>query len=357
MRFQWPELLWLLFLVPVLVGAYLYALRRKKRASVRYASLMLVRDAIGPGQTIRRHLPPALILLAMIAAIVAMARPSATLTLPSEYMTLILAIDVSRSMQAADVSPNRITAAQQAVKTFIDELPRNVRMGIVTFAGTANVVQTPTDNREDLLAAVNRFQLQRATATGSGLLVSLAQLLPDAGIDLESAVFDSAFSRWGGGAASLDKPRKKSSDDKIAKKDFTPVPPGSYTSGAIILLSDGRRTTGPDPLEAAKIAADRGVRVYTVGFGTKEGGLIGGEEWSFYVRLDEDTLKSVAAITGAEYFYAGTAEDLKKVYQNLQLKIGLEKKDTEIGAFFSALTALLVVLAAVLSMLWFHRRT
>ena len=138
---------------------------------------------------------------------------------------------------------------------------------------------------------------------------------------------------------------------------FDRLPPGSYTSGAVILLSDGRRTTGPDPLEAAKLAADRGVRVYTVGFGTKEGGLIGGEEWSFYVRLDEETLKSVAAITGAEYFYAGTAEDLKKVYQNLQLKIGLEKKDTEIGAFFSALTALLVVLAAVLSMLWFHRRT
>ena len=354
MRFQWPELLWLLLLVPVLVGAYLYALRRKKKASFRFASLMLVRDAIGPGQTIRRHLPPALILVAMIAAIVAMARPSATLTLPSEYMTLILAIDVSRSMQAADVAPNRITAAQQAVRAFIEELPRNVRMGIVSFAGTAQVVQTPTENREDLLNAVNRFQLQRATATGSGLLVSLAQLLPDAGIDLESAVFDSSFSRWGGGAASLDKARKK--DDKAAKKDFTPVPPGSYASGAIILLSDGRRTTGPDPLEAAKLAADRGVRVYTVGFGTKEGGLIGGEDWSFYVRLDEDTLKSVAAITGAEYFYAGTADDLKKVYQNLQSKIGLEKRDTEIGALFSALTVLLVVLAAVLSMLWFHRR-
>ena len=355
MRFQWPELLWLLFLVPVLIGAYLYALRRKKKASVRFASLMLVRDAIGPGQTIRRHLPPGLILVAMIAAIVAMARPSATLTLPSDYMTLILAIDVSRSMQAADVAPNRITAAQQAVRAFIEELPRNVRMGIVSFAGTAQVVQTPTESREDLLNAVNRFQLQRATATGSGLLVSLTQLLPDAGIDLESAVFDTSFSRWGGGAASLDKARKK--DDKAAKKDFTPVPPGSYASGAIILLSDGRRTTGPDPLEAAKLAADRGVRVYTVGFGTKEGGLIGGEEWSFYVRLDEETLKSVAAITGAEYFYAGTADDLKKVYQNLQSKIGLEKRDTEIGAIFSALTALLVVLAAVLSMLWFHRRT
>ena len=352
MRFLWPDLLWLLLAVPALVAAYWYALRRKKKAAVRYASLMLVRDAIGRGQALRRHLPPALFLLGLIIAIFAMARPSATVTLPSEYMTLILAVDVSRSMQASDVQPTRISAAQVAVKSFIEDLPHNVRMGIVTFAGTAQVVQTPTENRDDLTAAVERFQLQRATATGSGLLLSLAQLLPDAGIDLESAVFDSAFSRYGGGAASLDKPRKS---DK-AKKDFVPVPPGSYSSGAVILLSDGRRTTGPDPIEAAKLAADRGVRVYTVGFGTKEGGLIGGEEWSFYVRLDEETLKAVAAITGAEYFYAGTAADLRKVYQNLKLKFGLERKETEISALFSALAALLVVAAAALSLLWFHRR-
>lgn len=353
MRFLWPDLLWLLLAIPALAGAYIYALRRKRKAAVRYASLMLVRDAIGPGQAFRRHLPPALFLLAMVTVILAIARPSATVTLPSEYMTLILAVDVSRSMQASDVAPNRITAAQAAVKSFIEELPRNVRMGIVTFAGTASVVQTPTENRDDLTAAISRFQLQRATATGSGLLVSLAQLLPDAGIDLESAVFDSAFSRYGGGAASLDRARKT---DKVAKKDFTPVPPGSYTSGAIILLSDGRRTTGPDPIAAAKLAADRGVRVYTVGFGTKEGGLIGGEDWSFYVRLDEETLKAVAAITGAEYFYAGTAADLHKVYQNLTLKFALERKETEISALFSAVAALLVVIAAVLSLLWFHRR-
>jgi Ca-activated chloride channel family protein len=355
MRFIWPDLLWLLLIVPVLVAAYLLALRRRKLAAVRFASLALVRDALGPGQVIRRHLPPALVLLAVILGIVAMARPTATVTLPSEHMTLIMAMDVSRSMQAADVLPNRITAMQQAARGFIEELPRNVRLGIVSFAGTANVVQTPTENRDDLLAAIDRFQLQRATATGSGLLVSLAQLLPEAGIDLESVVFDSAFSRYGGGAASLDKPRKDSK--KGQKKEATPVAPGSYTSGAIILLSDGRRTTGPDPIEAAKLAADHGVRVYTVGFGTQEGGTIDGfEGWSFYVRLDEETLKQVAQITGAEYFYAGTAADLRKVYQNLNLKFGLERKDTEISALFSAGAVVLLVIAGVLSLLWFHRK-
>src|SRR5512141_265832 len=354
MRFVWPDLLWLLLLIPVLVAAYLLALRRRKLAAVRFASLMLVRDAIGPGQIIRRHLPPALILIAVILGIVAVARPTATLTLPDEHMTLIMALGVSRSMQAADVLPNRITAMQAAARSFIEELPRNVRLGIVSFAGTANVVQTPTENRDDLIAAIDRFQLQRATATGSGLLVSLAQLLPDAGIDLESVVFDSAFSRYGGGAASLDKPRK---DKKATKKEFEPVAPGSYTSGAIILLSDGRRTTGPDPIEAAKLAADHGVRVYTVGFGTAEGGTIDGfEGWSFYVRLDEETLKAIAQITGAEYFYAGTAADLRKVYQNLNLKFGLERKETEIGALFSAAAVVFLVIAGILSMLWFHRK-
>lgn len=353
MQFLWSELLWLLLVVPALIGAYVYALRRKKKTALRYASLMLVRDALGRSHAWRRHVPPALFLLAMVAAILGIARPRANITLPSEYMTLILAMDVSRSMQASDVSPNRITAAQAAVKSFVEALPHDLRVGLVSFAGAASVVQTPTENREDLIAAIDRFELQRGTATGSGLLVSLAQLLPDAGIDLESAVFDSAFSRFGGSAAAIDRPHK---NENTRKKLLEPVPPGSYTSGAIVLLSDGRRTTGPDPIEAAKLAADLGVRVYTVGFGTKDGGMIGDGQWAFYVRLDEDTLKTVASITGAEYYYAGTAADLRKVYERLMLKFGLERKETEIGALFSAVAAMLLMLAALLSMLWFRRQ-
>ena len=353
MRFMWPDVLWLLLFLPALVGAYFLALSRKKKAAIRYASLLLVRDAIGPGGRLRRHVPPLLFLLAMGVAILAAARPSAVVTLPSEYLTLILAMDVSRSMLAADVEPNRISAAQTAARAFITDLPKNVRLGIVTFAGTASVVQTPTENREDLLAAVNRFQLQRATATGSGLILSLATLFPDAGIDLEAAIYDSAFSRSGGGAVSLDRARKT---DKAAKKDFKPVPPGSYTAGGIILLSDGRRTTGPDPIEAAKMAAERGVRVHTVGLGTKEGATLGFEGSSYYAMLDEETLKAVAKITGGEYFNATSAAGLKKVYENLSLQIGLERRETEISALLSAAAALLVACAALLSLIWFHRR-
>ena len=140
-----------------------------------------------------------------------------------------------------------------------------------------------------------------------------------------------------------------------AKEDVAPVPPGSYTSGAIILLTDGQRTTGPDPMEAAKMAADRGVKVYSVGIGTKDGETIGFEGWSMRVRLDEETLKNISNMTRAEYFYAGTAADLKKVYQSLSTRLVVEKKETEISALFAALGALLVVLAAGLSVAWFGR--
>jgi len=179
-------MLWLLLAIPLLVAAYVVVLRRRKRSAVRYASLTLIRDALGPGQRLRRHVPPALLLLALTAAIVALARPTATVTLPAQYMTIAMAMDVSLSMRATDVEPNRLAAAQNAAKAFIEELPADVRLGIVTFAGTAAVVQTPTDSKQDMIAAIDRFQLQRATATGSGLILSLGMLFPDDGLDLES---------------------------------------------------------------------------------------------------------------------------------------------------------------------------
>ena len=350
MRFLWPDLLWLLLLLPALAGAYVYALRRRKKDAIRFTNLGMVRAALGPGQKIRRHLPPALFLAALAAAIVAMARPTAMVTLPAQFLTIVLAMDVSRSMLASDVEPTRISAAQSTATAFINELPKNVRLGIVTFAGTASIVQAPTENREEMIAAINRFQLQRATATGSGLLLSLATLFPDEGFDLQSAIYGSGFSN--GGASPLDRAAKKGA----AKKEHKPVAPGSYTSGAIILISDGRRTTGPDPIDIAKIAADYGVRVFTVGFGTVGGALVGSEDFSFYARLDEPTLRAVAAITGAEYFHAGSAAEMRKVYEKLNLKFALERRETEVSALFSALAALLAISAIVLTLLWFRRR-
>jgi Ca-activated chloride channel family protein len=260
-----------------------------------------------------------------------------------------MAIDVSLSMRANDVLPDRITAAQAAARSFIEDHPPRARIGIVSFGGSAQLVQKPTDRSEDLIAAIDRFQLQRGTATGSALVVSLATLFPDEGIDVESVVFGRSGARDGGRGVPIDKA------PSAAKPPPPPVKPGSYTSGVIVLLSDGRRTTGPDPIEVAKMAADRGVRVFTVGFGTVEGATIGFEGWSAYVRLDEETLKGVAEITRGEYYHAGTAADLKKVYQELNTRFVMERKDTEVTALFSALAALLAAAAGILSIAWFGR--
>ena len=345
MTFLWPEMLWLLLIVPALVAGYFYILRRKQESAVKYASLTMVKQAIGPRQRFRRHIPPLLFLIALIAMIVAIARPAAIVMLPSQYQTIILAMDVSGSMRATDVKPNRISAAQAAAKAFVDEQPSNVRIGVVSFAATASVVQTPTENREDIITAIDRFQLQRGTAIGSGIIVSLATIFPDAGIDVSSFI----YGRRGARGVPIDQAEKSD------KPPVKPVAPGSYTSAAIILLSDGQRTTGPDSIEAARLAADRGVRIFTVGFGTQSGETIGFEGWSMRVRLDEETLKTIANLTRGEYFYAGTAADLKKVYQVLNSKFLLEKKPMEISSLFAGAAALIAVTSALLSLLWFHR--
>jgi Ca-activated chloride channel family protein len=332
-------MLWWLALLPLLVLLYLLLQRRRRRHALRYASLSLVKEALGRGYGWRRHAPPLLMLLALAALLLATARPAAVVTLPSQQETIILAMDVSGSMRATDVEPSRLVASQNAAKAFIATLPRHVRVGVVAFAGTAAVVQAPTLSREDVVAAIDRFQLQRGTAIGSGIMLALAALLPDAGIDLSQVTGDSEPALPG------------ERDLRLA----APVAPGSYDTGAIILLTDGQRTTGPDPMDAAKLAANHGVRVYTVGFGTVNGEVIGFEGWSMRVRLDEEALKAIATVTHAEYFYAGSAKDLQRVYDTLSSRLVFEKKETEITALFAALGAALALLAAGLSLWWFAR--
>ena len=344
MKFEWPALLWLLLVVPMLLAGYFLLLRRKKRA-VRFASIGLLKAALGPRQRWRRHLPPLLFLLALIVEIIAIARPSAVITLPSEQRTIILAIDVSLSMRASDIQPSRLAAAQAAAKAFVVEQPADVRIGIVSFAGTASVVQPPTQNRDELVAAIDRLELQRNTAIGSGIIVSLATLFPDEGIEVDALPGSYSF------GAPIDAPSR--TQQKPAAKPFTPVAPASYSSAAIILLTDGRRTMGADPLDAARMAADHGVRVFTVGFGTAEGASVGIEGYSIYMRFDEETLRAIADLTKAEYFHAGSADDLGKIYQRLNSKFVLEKKETEITGLANAVAAVLVLAAATLSLLWF----
>ncbi len=349
-HFVWPQLLWLLLALPLLVLVHWWLLRRRRKAALRYASLSIVREAMGKGPGWRRHVPPLLLLFAFAAMLLASARPMATIVLPSQEQTIILAMDVSGSMRAEDVQPNRLVASQNAAKAFLAELPRHVKVGIVAFAGTAQVVQPITLSREDLVTAIDKFQLQRATAIGSAIVVALSELFPGQGIDLASLTYGRNNDPFA--------PRGRSLDNKPADTDkvpFEPVAPGSYTSAAIILLTDGQRTTGVETAEAAKMAADRGVRVYTVGVGTVAGEIIGFEGWSMRVRLDEESLREVARTTQGEYFYAGTAENLKQVYESLSTRLTVEKKETEISGLLALVASLLVMLSAGLSLLWFNR--
>lgn len=335
MTFQWPEFLWLLAALPLLAVVYFYALRRRKKFALRYSNLPLIKEAMR-GASWRRHVPPILVAGALALLVIAISRPSAVMTLPSSHETVILAMDVSGSMRASDVEPNRLVAAQNAAKAFIADQPDSVRVGIVAFAGTATVAQAPTRNKEDLYAAIDRFQLQRATAIGSAIIVSLATLFPDGGYDVAAFSYGSA-------------------EKRRPPPNFKPVPPGSYGSAVIILLTDGQRTTGPDSVMAARLSAERGVRIFTVGVGTPEGKIVGFDGWSMHVRLDEDTLRAIADLTRGEYFYAGNAVDLKKIYQMMNTRLVMETKKTEIGAFFSAAAAALVLVAGLLSLAWFNR--
>ncbi len=343
MTFMWPQFLWLLLAVPLLVVVYVWLLRRKKKLVLRYASLVIVKQAVGAGMSWRRHLPPALFLLAIAALLIAASRPLAVIALPANQSTIILAIDVSLSMAATDVKPNRMIAAQVAARAFLKELPKNVKVAIVTFAGSAQLVQPATLNREDLLAAIDKFQMQRGTAIGSGIVVSLAELFPDEGIDLGEMTYGQRRAGIGN-----DETRK------TRKKEAIPVAPGSLESAAILLLTDGRRTTGVDTQEAAKMAADHGVRVYSVGLGTIDGQVMGFEGMSIYMRLDEVSLKEVARTTQAEYFYAGTAETLKTVYEKLSSRMVVEKKEVEISGLLALAAAVVAIASVALSLRWFH---
>lgn len=346
MFFLWPGYLWFLLLLALMPAAYLWLLRRRNRAALRYSSLGVVQAAVA-GRQWRRHLPPALLLLACAGLLVAAARPVARVPLPWARTTVMLAIDVSLSMRVSDVKPTRLVAAQDAAKLFLQEVPKTIEVGLVTFAGSSQVAQRATLDREALVTAIDGFQMQMGTAVGNAIVLSLAELFPDQGIEL-------ADMSPGNGNGSA---RARSLDDKAKPppRPFTPVAPGSYNSAAIILLSDGRRTTGVDTLAAAKMAADRGVRVHVVGLGTVEGDVAAPDGMAIYMKLDEPTLREVARMTGGDYHHAGTAEALRSVYENLGSRVQVLTRETEISAVFALASALLAMTAAALSMLWFGR--
>jgi Ca-activated chloride channel family protein len=348
MSFIWSAFLYLLLLIPLIVIVYIMLLRRRRRFAVRYSSLSLVREAMSHQSWLRRHLPFALFLAALASLVFALARPVALVSVPTNRATIILAIDVSRSMCSTDILPNRLEAAKAAALAFINKQDSSQRIGIVAFAGFAELVQPPTNDRSLLESAVNSLTTGRRTAIGSAILRSL-----DAIAEIDSHI--------------------QPSDDtgNPSTSAVTPVPQGQFAPHVIILLTDGSSNAGPEPITAAAQAADRGIRVYTIGFGTSNpsspmncgdqlqgdffggGGFgFGGGGGGFRRGIDEDTLMSIAKATGGTYHAASSADELNSAFKDLPLFVVLTKQETEISAYFTAFAVFLAIIAMVLSFRW-----
>ena len=367
LSFLWPILLWLLAIVPLAALAMLLLRFTRSRAHSRYPGM--VPHALthsGVWGFLGRYGPGLIALIGLALLLIAVARPRAMLLMPTAVESVILAIDTSGSMRAADVKPSRIEAAQAAARSFIDGMPSRLRVGVVTISGTAAVTQSPTTERDDLYQAIDSLQLQRGSAIGSGILVSLAELLPGAGIDVQKILNEASGEaprpgtsgtplRGAPGRDSTGAPGATASGARSGTqeppKTSPPAEPGSNRSAAIILLTDGQGNTGPDTLKMAELAAQHGVRIFTVGVGTPEGITLNAQGMSMRVRLDEEALKKIADITLGDYFRANDALDLRRIYKELSSRLTLERRQlTEVTAVFALAGCLLVIVAAAVSL-------
>jgi Ca-activated chloride channel family protein len=346
MELLWPGILYLLGLIPVLIFAYIWILRRRKPFAVRYSSLSLVQAALPQRNHWRRHIPFALFLLAMSSLIMAVSRPVSTVTVPASNATIILAIDVSRSMCATDILPSRLEAAKAAALKFVQKQKGNTQIGIVAFAGYAAIVQPPTTDHDLLETAIKNLTTARRTGIGEGIIKSL---------DAIAEIDDSITSPSSG-------------------VETVPLPKGKYNPSIIVLLTDGANNTGTPPLVGAQQSVDRGIRVYTIGFGTSHntsmpncgfqvqnsdqfggffgGGSFGGGGGGFNREIDEETLKQVADLTGGSYHLASSSNELQDVFQNLPTQLITVTQTIEISVIFVLIGVMLVTIAFILSILW-----
>jgi Ca-activated chloride channel family protein len=335
MTFIWPSLLLALLLIPLLVLLYL-RLQARRRQMVAAAGAM--GRALTAEQSVlhrRRHIPPALYLAGLALLLVALARPEMVLSLPRLEGTVILAFDVSNSMAADDLEPTRMGAAVVAAQAFVESQPATVQIGVVSFSDSGFSVQAPTNEQETVLAAIHRLRPERGTSLAHGILTALNTLA--------SEDDDGPATRLYSDLTPATAPAP------------TPMPPGTYAPAAIVLLSDGENTAPPDPFEAAQAAADRGVRVHTVGIGSAKGATLQLEGFAVHTQLDEATLQEIAEMTGGSYYNAVDAEGLRSIYANLDPELGIKPQRTEVTALLAGASAVLFLIGGICSLLWFNR--
>ena len=332
MSFIWPTLLFTLFSVPLLLLLYFRLQARRHRFASRYGSLGLVHDAVGSGIGARRHVP-AMIFIAGIAILMfSLARPQATVSVPKIEGTVMLTFDVSGSMAAEDLLPTRMEAAKAAATQFVEEQPSGISIGVVVFSDGGISVQPPTDNREETLTTIERLVPRRGTSIGNGILVALNTIAVDAG---DPPILNT---------------NDLSQDPAVAPVE---APQGWYPSAIIVLFTDGENNQEPDPVMAAEVAADLGVRVYTVGVGTPGGITIEVEGMTVHTSLDEAMLQYISTETGGMYYNAGNEGELGRIYDDIKPQLSVKPEEMEITSIFAGLGMIVFLIGAMLSLLWF----
>ena len=331
MSFIWPMMLLFLLILPLFVVLYLRMQRRRQQAVARYGSLGIV-QAAGRPLGARRHLPPTLFLSGLTILLLALARPQAVVSLPRLEGTIILAFDVSGSMAAEDLTPTRMEAAKTAALAFAKRQPATVRIGVVAFSDSGLSVLPPTNDQAAIFAAINRLVPERGTSLAYGILAALDAIF----IDPEAINYYSNLT-------------------PTPTPPPPPVPAGSYTSAAIVLLTDGENTAPPDPMEATQLAADRGERIYPIGIGSAAGATLEVEGFTVHTRLDEATLQQIAEFTAGAYYNAATEEELRTIYETLDPELVVKSQEMEVTSLFAGASILLLLSGGLVSLLWFSR--
>ena len=327
MTFIWPWMLSTLLLIPVLLGIYISAYKKRRGMRNDVGPMSLIQNSAGKNLGKSRHIPPLFYLMGLSLLFFSLSRPEIFIDLPRIEGTVILAFDVSNSMAAEDILPTRMEAAKEAAKIFVEKQPSTIQIGVVAFSNGGLIVQPPTEDQTSILSTIERLNPQGATSLGQGIFSALNAIAGEA-----IAINPDDF------------------EDETSTIEI-----GDFPSSVILLLTDGENTSSPDPLQISQIAAEAGVRIYPVGIGSQEGAILEIDGYNVSTQLDETTLQAIADLTNGSYYRAEDEGSLKEIYQNVDLQLTIRGEKMEVTAILAGFSLLLFLVGGVFTLFWFGR--